>query len=270
LIASFKPQGREIELIQGIENFLKQNGFLLSVSNSNDDPELEKELICSIKEKARGIILYPSSSINNTDVFYDLFKENYPIVYVDKYPFNVPCNYVTSDNFNGGYNIGKYFVAKKHKKMALIFHDLASQTSELDRFNGFMKAASEKGISRDDIKIITLGRNISTESRIELYRQLLKDRDTDNDLTAIFACNDLLAYDLMKHISQESYNLPDNFIIAGFDNLNIVSPELPFITIHQELYDIGETAAKLMLEIINNNMYVNEHKVIPIRLVEKL
>ncbi|HOJ11468.1 MAG TPA: GntR family transcriptional regulator [Clostridiales bacterium] len=270
LIASFKPQGREIELIQGIENYLKQNGFLLSVSNSNDDLDLEKELIYSVKDKVRGIILYPCLSTKNTDVFYELFKENYPVIYVDKYPFNVPCNYVVSDNFNGGYSIGKYFIEKNHKRMALIFHDLAAQTSELDRFNGFMKAVGEKGINRDDIKIISLGKNISSESKIELYRQLLKDKNTGDDLTAIFACNDVLAYDLMKHIAQENYNLPDNFILAGFDDLNTVSPNLPFITVHQELYDIGEAAAKLILKIVDNNMYVNEHQIIPVRLVEKL
>jgi len=267
LIVSFKPQGREIELIQGIENYLKLHGYLLSVSNSNDDPEVEKQLILDFKDKVDGIILYPSASNMNTDLFFDLFKENYPIVYVDKYPFNVPCNYVTSDNFAGGYAIGKYLIDKNHENIALVFYDLVSYTSEIDRFNGFMKAVTEKGINKENIRIISIGKNRSEESREELYHQLL----TNSDLTAIFACNDVLAYKIMNHISNGNYKLPKNFVIAGFDDLNSITPNLPFITVHQELYDIGEEAAKLIMGIIANNVYIiNEHKIVPVRLVEKV
>ena len=270
LIVSFKPQGREIELIQGIENHLKQNGFLLSVSNSDDDPNLEKQLINNVKDKVSGIILYPSSSNMNIDVFYELFKENFPIVYVDKYPFNVPCNYVISDNFDGGYKIGKYLIENNHKRMALIFTDMAAHTSELDRFNGFMKAASEKGIGREDIRIISLGKSKSQESKKELYYQLLKEKDITDNLTAIFACNDVLAYEIMDYVIEQNYKLPKNFIVAGFDDLNALTPSLPFITVHQELHDIGEEAAKLITKIIQNKAYINEQKIVPVSLIEKV
>jgi len=75
----------------------------------------------------------------------------------------------------------------------------------------------------------------------------------------------------MNHISNGNYKLPRNFIIAGFDDLNSITPNLPFITVHQELYDIGEEAAKLIMRIIANNVYIiNEHKIVPVRLVEKV
>lgn len=270
LIVAFKPQGREIELIQGIENYLKQHGYLLSVSNSNNDPAVEKRLILDVKDKVDGIILYPYASNTNTDIFFDLFKENYPIVYVDKYPFNVPCNYVVSDNFKGGYAIGRYFIDKNHKKIALVFFDITGHTSELDRFNGFMKAVSEKGINKESIHVISLGKNRSQQSKDELFYQLLGRKDVDNKLTAIFACNDVLAYEIMNHIAKADYELTDDFILAGFDDLNTITPNLPFITMHQDLHRIGEEAAELILGIISKHVYINEHRIVPVRLVERL
>ena len=40
LITPFQPRGRELSLIKVIERELSQAGYLLSVSNSNDDPAI--------------------------------------------------------------------------------------------------------------------------------------------------------------------------------------------------------------------------------------
>jgi GntR family transcriptional regulator, arabinose operon transcriptional repressor len=268
LITSFKPKGREIELIQGIENHLQQAGYLLSVNNSNDDPDIEKQLVLNMKNKAKGIILYTARSNRNIDVFYDLFKEQYPIIYVDKYPFNVPCSYVVSDNYDGGYKIGKLLTEKGHSRIALIFHEITDFTSELGRFDGFMKAIGDNNIPMGNIKLIPIRGSEMNQNIQRLLKQLLNEKDDSQRITAVFACNDVVAYSLINYINDNNFTLPANFIIAGFDDIYDKPQNIPFITVHQNLYNIGETAAKLVLGQINRETFFNEHHVIPVELVE--
>ena len=268
LIVSFKGEGREIQLIEGIENHLKQNGYLLTVSNSGEDIDEERKLIENIKNKVKGIILYPASSNANTKIFDDLLKEQYPIVYIDRYPVSVPCSYVVSDNFDGGYKIGKFFTEKGHERIALIYHDITEFTSERDRFNGFMKAMSEGMIPKEYINIISIKRSETEDTLEKIIKELYIKKPASEIPTAIFTFNDHLANSIMDYIHKKKIRLPENFVLAGFDDLENKPRHIPFITIRQMHYQMGEEAAKLALKKIRNNSFVNEQQIIPVELVQ--
>lgn len=269
LIVSFTGQGREIQLIDGIENHLKQNGYLLSVSNSGENADDERRIIESLKDKVKGIILYPASSSRNDALFEDLLKEQYPIVYIDRYPINVPCSYVACDNFDGGYKIGKFFLEKGHERIALIYHDIAELTSERDRFNGFMKAMSEGNIPREYINIISINKSDTVDTVDKIIKELYIKKAVAERPTAIFTFNDHLANSIMDYIHEKELKLPENFILAGFDDLENKPRHLPFITIRQMHYQIGEESAKLVLKKIENQLFVNEQHIIPIELIQE-
>lgn len=267
-ITSFKPVATEMDLIEAIEKKVKEAGYLLSISNTNDDAEVERQLVTSIKDKAKGIILYPSRSNRNIDLFYDLFKEEYPIVYVDKYPFNVPCSYVVSDNFDGGYQIGRRLVQMGHRRIALIFHEITEFTSEMDRYNGFIKAVGEGGISRESIKTVSLrGKEVKRDIQ-RIFQQFL---DIGRDrITAIYACNDVITYSLMEYIRHNNIELPEGFVIASFDDIFVKPPNVKYISVRQNMYAIGEESARIVLEMIDNKSFYGSRLSIPIEVAENL
>lgn len=269
LITSVKGEGREIFLIRGIENRLQQAGYLLSVSNSHEDKEIERRLISDIKDKVQGLIIYPYNSIDNLDIYHELLKEHKPVVYVDKYPMSLPCSYVSCDNFDGGYKIGNYFLEHGHTRFALIYHDIVGFTSERDRYNGFIKAIGEGDIPSDNLKIISIegDENSETIRRVitELYTGNISEQEKP---TAIFTFNDHLALMMMDFISEhKEYNLPSNFLLAGFDDLTNVERGVPFITVHQNYQAIGEQVADVMLAKLESNSLVNVQNEIPVELV---
>lgn len=268
-IKPFMGQGREIQLLQGMEMRLKEAGYLLSVSNSNQSADVERELILSMKDDVRGIILYPVSSMDNAALYENLMKEQYPVVYVDRYPMNVPCSYAACDNFDGGYRIGRYFLENGHKKIALIYHDILSITSERDRFNGFMKAMAEAAFPRDDIKILSITRMEGSETLDRILGELYGGGAEGAHPTALFTFNDMLALAFMEHIRQnrQAFALPGGFTLAGFDNLRDTSGDVPFITIRQNYSAIGEKAAELLIARMGTNSLVNEQVVVPVELV---
>lgn len=268
-IKPFMGLGREIQLLQGMEMRLKEAGYLLSVSNSNQSADVEREIIQSVKNDVQGVILYPVSSMDNVRLYESLMKEQYPVVYVDRYPVNVPCSYVSCDNFDGGYRIGRFFAEKGHRKIALIYHDILRITSERDRFNGFMKAMAEAGFPRNDIKILSITKVEGSETLNRILRELYGGGDGSAHPTALFTFNDMLALALMEHIrlNRQEVALPEGFTLAGFDNLRDAPGDMPFITIRQNYSAIGEKAAEMLIERMSTNTLMDEQVVVPVELV---
>lgn len=265
LITAFQPTGKELALIQSIENVISSTDYLLSVSNSNDDYETEKKLIQKIKGKASGIILYMSRS-RDSKLYYELFKQDYPIVFVDKHPFNLPCNFVVSDNFDGGYQIGKQLAKMGHKRMALLFHELKDFSSEFDRYMGFMKAMEEDAIARSCIQLLTIEQpnEILPEAVIDSMVALTKG---SNPVTAVFACNDILAMQAIERFRQYRPDAMDTVTFAGFDGTQVPPLDVSFLTVKQDAYRIGESAANILLDWINNGESYLHEVLVPVELV---
>lgn len=272
LIMSMSGLGREIQIIQAIEMRLKQAGYVLTVHNSHEDADLERNLVLEMKTNAQGMILYATSSVDNTRLFENLMKEHWPIVYIDRYPMNIPCSFVSCDNVDGGYQLGRYFLEAGHHQIALIYHDIVGLSSERDRFYGFMRAMDEGEIPRNNIKIISIDRDETDETVSRVLNEFyVVEKDRQHHPTAIFTFNDSLALMTMECIHRhKEYQLPENFILAGFDDYKEMPHSIPFVTIHQNYQAIGEVAAKLILGKIENSGFVKRQIVIPVQLVEYL
>ena len=271
LISPIRNEGREIELIKGIENRLRHAGFLLSVSNSRDSLDIERQIVKSVQDKVQGLIIYPVSSIENLDLFQGLTNMHHPVVYVDRYPMSLPCTYVSCDNFDGGYRIGKAFLERGHTRIALIYHDIVGLTSDRDRFNGFMKAMGEGNVPRDRVRIISMPKEDSAESIHRVLRELYSDvwGSRDNCPSAVFTFNDHIALRLMDCIRKtREYVLPASFLLAGFDDLAGPEDGIPFLTMHQDYQTIGEKAAELLLEKIESQSMSDVQHLVPVHLVD--
>ena len=59
--------------------------------------------------------------------------------------------------------------------------------------------------------------------------------------TAIFACNDMMAYGAIKAIKEAGKNIPEDISLIGYDDL-IYSEllDVPLTTIHQDIKGIAK------------------------------
>lgn len=265
-IAAFNPVGREMDMIRGIENTVKNSGYLFSISNTNDDPDVEREILENMRDKAKGIILYPSRSNRNTDLFYKLMKDEYPIVFVDRYPFNVPCSYAVSDNRDGGYQVGKLFVEMGAKKIALIFHNITEFSSELERYQGFTDAVGECGLHRDRVKTISIqGKSVDADVHSAL-KQLLECEKAER-VTHIFACNAIVATSIVTYLQESDITMPPDLIMASFDDINFQTGGIRTISVRQNHYGIGEEAGKILLRKLGDSSFYERRMKIPVEII---
>ena len=67
--------------------------------------------------------------------------------------------------------------------------------------------------------------------------------------TAVFCANDLLALGLMRGLIKRGIAIPGEMAIVGYDDVEFASVlATPLTSIRQPKYELGRTAAELLLE----------------------
>lgn len=80
-----------------------------------------------------------------------------------------------------------------------------------------------------------------------------------NRPTAIFAASDALAIGLLQAAFQAGISIPEQVSIVGFDNLDITPFTIPpLTTVSQSGIEMGQTAANLLLDMIERNQPSSE------------
>jgi len=71
--------------------------------------------------------------------------------------------------------------------------------------------------------------------------------------SAVFFANDNMALAAMRVIKEKGLKIPEDISIVGFDDIEAASQlDPPLTTVKQPLYKMGEEAAKLLFNLLNN------------------
>ena len=88
------------------------------------------------------------------------------------------------------------------------------------------------------------------------------------DITAFFACNDLMAVGILNGCSEMSINVPNEVSVIGFDNIilsQIIRPKLS--TVNQNMKKLGTAAAENIVKLIENKELRCENVIIETQLI---
>jgi LacI family transcriptional regulator len=240
------------EVAKGVENKAKEKGYSVIFCDTSNDKDEEKNAIELLKSKrVDGIIL--SLSINNIKELKKLENEQFPVVQIDR---KVPgSNYptVTIDNINSGFKATKYLIQLGHTKIAHLTGDLDTKTGQ-DRLVGYKQALKEFNLFEKEDWI--LEGDYSKESGFKLMKSLLEQKTRP---TAVFAANDLMAIGAYETIFNYELEIPDDISLIGHDDIGVASTVRPGLTtMAQPKYELGQKAAKILIEEIENENEINK------------
>ena len=233
------------DLARGVEDSAHIYGYNVFLCNTDDNLEKESEYINALKEKYVDGIIFTSSSIPKHEHIMELVKSGIPIVIMDRRVDSEDIYGVFLDNYEGGYIATKHLIDLGHKKIGCITGPLYTKSAK-ERLEGYKKALVENGMDVDE-RLIFEG-DYKINSGIIGTEKLLGNNE---NVTAIFACNDLMAYGAYKTIRSYGYKIPDDISIVGFDDIQlsqILEPQLT--TIKQPAYDMGLTAARMLIKLV--------------------
>jgi LacI family repressor for deo operon, udp, cdd, tsx, nupC, and nupG len=122
-----------------------------------------------------------------------------------------------------------------------------NQRYAYERLNGYRHALEDKGIAFDKnlVRYVNLTEQDAFEKACELF--------TDDKVTALFCCNDLLAVGAFRAAEKLNLKIPQDISITGFDGLIFdLIPKVPLTTVRQPVYEAGRALAARLLDRLRN------------------
>jgi LacI family transcriptional regulator len=223
--------------------------------NTNDRHDLEVEYVNVLAAKGiDGIILDMSVEDSEEKARKSLsllLSYGIPAVIVDRYSDDKNFTSIYIDNEQGAYLATQYLIDLGHKRIGCVTGPSSERTS-MDRLRGYSKAMQEHNIPLDEELIL--------EGKYQFWGGYNAAKELmNNDITAIFAFNDMMAYGVARALRENNVSIPKDVSLMGFDDIFFSEIfDIPLTTVRQPTYEIGQIAVKTIIDEIENGKKIRE------------
>jgi len=251
------------ELARGAEDAAYAAGYDIVLCNSDLHPEKQWAYLNSLREKrVAGIVMNTILNLSEAQQT-TLAKYRIPIVLLNRQSSDSPFSTLSADNVAGGELAASYLIALGHKVIAH-FTGPQNHGNLSDRCRGFLRVCESAAAQ---VQAIVLHGDHSYNGGYEMTGKLLSEH---RNVSAIFAGNDMMAFGVLRALSERGLAVPKDISLLGFDNVEIsgiINP--PLTTIDQPKYELGRGAVEILLLQAEGNDWVPVHRSFGVRLVER-
>ncbi len=244
------------ELSRAVEDVAYKYRHVTFVCNTDEDIQKEKFYINSmIAEKVSGLIIAPTNG--DKPHMELLIDKKFPVVTIDRKTGFSDLDSCTVDSEYGAYMGVKLLVDLGHNRIGLI-NGIKNLSTSQDRFRGYKKALNEAGIPVLDELVHFEDFKVAGGSNAALKLLSLEKKPT-----AIFICNSLMTLGCITEFKKNNIRIPDDIAIIGYDEMPwsaALTP--PMTTIKQPCYELGTSAAELLINKLQNPSQSPRHIVL--------
>jgi LacI family transcriptional regulator len=257
LVADIEPFSAE--LLKGIARAIRTSGYELIVySGSGHGKEhagWERRNVSRLSGTLTDGIILVTPTV-------DEVGGSGPIVAVDPHTGASSMPNVHADNLAGAITATDYLLGLGHRRIGFLAGRADLESARL-REQGFHEALATAGIDVDpDLRRVG---DYELETSREPARQLLELAEPP---TAIFAANDLSAIQTMNVARSLGLSVPEDVSVIGFDNIpESALTDPPLTTIDQSIQTMGEEAARLLVDLLNDVTDGPQQITLPTKLV---
>jgi LacI family transcriptional regulator len=245
-----------------VQEEASRNGYRLTMFNTNEDFKIEEEALNSIMAQRCDGALLTSASKDFRHV-YDLQKNKFPIVLLNRKPDVEDLDYVVCDNKRGAFLAIEYLLKLGHRNIAHLTGP-SYITSVREKIDGYNMAFNKKGLE--------INPELIFETEISLkgsYKATIKALKKNPYITAIFTYTNWMAIGAYRALEETGKKIPDDISVIGYDNIKVSSLlSAPLTTIDIPIRPMGRKAIDILLKKINgeNNQF---HKIYKPVLIER-
>ena len=245
------------QVINGVESLTSEKGYNVIISQTHESYDREVADMDFLSSRSiDGLLISISAETNNLDHIRKLHKMGLPMVFFDRIVPDIQTHTVVVDNFKGAYDATTHLLQNGYTKIAAIAgSEFLSITNE--RLAGYTEALKNYNVQPDAdyIKHCFYGgmRSAELEEAIDELMNL------QNRPEAIFAASDKLTTGCLSYLHNHSITVPEEIALVGFlnsDIANLLNPALT--TVRQPAFEMGKTAAELLLQLIKSKRPVTE------------
>jgi DNA-binding LacI/PurR family transcriptional regulator len=246
-------------VVRGAEDIAFSNGYRLILCNSDNDHA--KELI-HLRELRTylpaGLIVIPSNFSDLTAQAESYRRAGTGVVCIDRLPTNWNGDSVTADNEAGAYHATRHLIQLGHRRLSTITGPRHLTNAE-ERLTGFKRAMREAKLplTPEYVQETSFDRQGGHAKALILVRLIPRP-------TAIVAGNDMMALGALLAIREAGLRCPEDVSLIGFDDLDLAETTNPSLSsVSQSGYQLGTTAARLLLDRKTGDTSPARHLILP-------
>jgi LacI family transcriptional regulator len=249
-------------IVRGIQDQLEQAGYTPLIANTDNDRERERNDFEAMRARQVDGVITATARLDH-GVLDEMVAEGLPIVLVNRRLLDGPLSSATADDHGGARLAVEHLVALGHTRIAHLGGPQEVSTGQA-RYEGFLEGMAHAGLEVDP-GLVRFGTAFTEPEGERLCLELVSG---GADATAIVAGNDLMALGCYDVFAARGLRCPDDISVVGFNDMPFSERfNPPLTTVGIPHYEIGASAAELLLERLRDPTVAARHIVLTPRLV---
>ena len=254
--------------LSGMEKVAAEKGYNLITCITNESFKKEVDTVEMLSNGAiDGLIACLSEETlktNNVEHFNNLLKEETPVVLYDRVHKDIHCDKIVTDNIKTAYKATRYLMKSDCKNIAFVSTIDGLNVGKF-RAQGYLKALTKYGVTPNNDIIIRL-------ENVDKLKEKLSEMLDRHTVDGIFTIDEISGAVATQVVHAKGLKIPNDISIIGFTNGVLAKHCIPpLTTVNQFGVKMGESAAKRLIDKIENKVDFHDFKteIIRTELIER-
>lgn len=235
------------EIVRGIEDVARRNGYLVVVCNTSRDPGTERRYVTALRDYRADAILFLGGDISDPPTRRALERELATLTSYGAVALAVAGDHADLPAFDIDHGAGteemvRYLIGLGHVRIGFISGPLSVSTARY-RHQGFVNATAAGGLATDMVE----EGDFTYASGQAAAASLLTRQPT-----AIFAANDQMALGVLAACRAARVAVPNDVSVVGFGNTSAAEHAVPTLTtVSMPRYQLGVEAMQAVIDALS-------------------
>lgn len=238
-----------MSIAKEVEQTIRSLGLHMILLSHNDEEDIEfASLQIILEQQVAALVIIPTGG--NAETFRSIKKSNIPVIAVDRQIDHVETDLIIDDNYFGSFESIKYLSQLGHSSIGIIYGHQRNSIGR-DRYKGAIEAL--KYFQLDEKPSLIKETNFKEEIAYRATMELLLLPDPP---TAIYSCNNTMTKGVLKAISEQGLQIPEDVSVMAFGDSKqweLITPKITLMA--QPINRIG-----IETSILLKNRLMLEHK----------
>ena len=231
------------QIARGAEASLRQSGRAMLLTNSFNDPSLDRQHIKLLNQRRVDGLILSISDDSDPETAQVVAELSIPCVLVDRQLVGIDTAAVLSDHSQGITQAFDYLVSSGHRRMGLV--------------NGYLNVRPARERSRALLDLVGMNQEVSVDVRNSSFTathgfdSTIDMLSSDDPPTAIIAGSNQILVGILRALKKLTLRVGVDVALVTSDDiplLEFLDPPMP--TISRDPEEMGRQAAGLLLEML--------------------
>lgn len=252
-----------LSILEGVETVVSARGYNILITTPPTPVQKSDQYRRLVRSRyCDGLILLENLPDQRMSRF--VAAHGYPFVAIGYQSLEDHSNTIRIDDYEGAYAAAQHLADLGHRHIGIIAAGPMPMFSIRERLRGYRDALTAAGIDYERLPIAH--GTFSIDSGGAALLRLLAGACPRP--TAILCVTDLMAFGAINAARGAGLRLPHDLSIVGFDDIPLAAHiDPPLTTVRQQSRALGETAATLLLDILEKKQSTFDPVVLPTQLI---